>query len=436
MMNAKRAICLIIVLTLLCGLMTGCFDKKEVDELGYVIAMGLDKGKNNYLRLTFQIAKPEAGGEEGGGGGGPNSSSVTVETPTIYSGINMVNTFVSKQLNLSHNKLVVFSEELAKEGVEPYLHPLLRGREFRPSVHMVVSKCSAEEYLNNVQPELALKPSKFYELAFQSYSYTGLIPNVQFHDFYMDSESLCKDPVAVLGGVGRFKSSDEFDVDNSTFRERGRNTPVGGDFFGGDIPKVGGIKAENMGVAVFSGDKMVGEMDGTDSKYLLLATGDYGHAYWSLKDPKEEDKYILLDIKQSRRPNHKVTLVDGKPQIDVKIVLEADVLAIQSTIDYEQGELTDFLEKYVEELIREEMIIFLQKTSKEFGADICGFGRYAKKYFLTWEEWEKYGWKSRYKDATFNVDVNFKLRRPGLILKTFPSTDMEYVEELKNANNK
>jgi spore germination protein KC len=56
-----------------------------------------------------------------------------------------------------------------------------------------------------------------------------------------------------------------------------------------------------------------------------------------------------------------VTLVDGKPQIDVKIVLEADVLAIQSTIDYEQGELTDFLEKYVEELIREEMIRFCKK---------------------------------------------------------------------------
>lgn len=434
-MNTKKVICFIIVLTLLCGLMTSCFDKREVDELGYVIAMGLDKGKNNYLKMTFQIAKPEAEGG-GGGGGGPQFSAVTIETPTIYTGINVVNTFVSKQLNMSHNKLVVFSEELAREGVERYLHALLRGREFRPSMYMVVSKSSAEEYLNSVNPDLVLKPSKFYELAFQSYSYTGLIPNVQFHDFYKDSESLYKDPVAILGGVGKFKSSDEFDVDKSTFRERGREVPVGGDFFAGNIPKIGGVEAENMGIAVFSGDKMVGEMDGTDSKYLLLATGDYGHAYWSLTDPKEKDKFILLDVKQSRRPQHKVTLADGKPQIYVKITLEADILAIQSTIDYEQGELTNYLEKYAEEHIGEEMNRFLQKTSKEFGSDICGFGKYAKKHFLTWEEWEKYGWKSKYKDATFNVDIKFKLRRPGLILKTIPSVDMKYVEGKNNDNNR
>ena len=131
-----------------------------------------------------------------------------------------------------------------------------------------------------------------------------------------------------------------------------------------------------------------------------------------------------------------MTLADGKPQIYVKITLEADILAIQSTIDYEQGELTNYLEKYAEEHIGEEMNRFLQKTSKEFGSDICGFGKYAKKHFLTWEEWEKYGWKSKYKDATFNVDIKFKLRRPGLILKTIPSVDMKYVEGKNNDNNR
>ncbi|KNY28821.1 Ger(x)C family spore germination protein [Pseudobacteroides cellulosolvens] len=432
-MKLKRAVSVIIILVSLCSLMTGCFDKKEVDELGYVIALGLDKGKTNYLKLTFQIAKPHAGGESGGGGGGgggePPYSNITVEAPSIYAGINMANTFTSKQINLSHNKVVVFSEELAREGLEAYLHALLRGREFRPSMYMVVSRNSAEEYLKGVKPELVLNPSKYYELAFQSYSYTGLIPNSQFHDFYKYSESLYKDPVAILGGIGSFKSSDDFSVEKSTFRERGHKVPIGGDFFAGTVTKTGGVDTENMGLAVFNGDKMVGEMDGTDSKYLLLATGEYGHAYWTIPDQKEEGKFVLLDIKQSRRPQHKVKLVDEKPYIDVKIILEADILSIQSTVDYEQGELTNLLEKYVEELIGKEMHRFLEKTSKDFNSDICGFGSYAKKYFLTWKEWEKYNWKSKYKDATFNVDINLKIRRPGLILKTLPSVGSEGTEE-------
>ncbi len=418
-MKVKRAASMFIILVSLCGFMTGCFDKKEVDELGYVIAFGLDKGKTNYLKLTFQIAKPQPGGEGGGGGGGePPYSNVTVEAPTLYAGINMINTFVSKQINMSHNKVVVFSKELAQEGLAPYLHALLRGREFRPSMYMVVSRDSAEEYLKGVTPELVLNTSKYYELAFQSYSYTGFIPNSQFHDFYNYFESLYKDPVAILGGRGSFKTSDDFNVEKSTFMEKGRKTPFGGDFYAGNITKVGGVDTENMGLAVFNGDRMVGEMDGTESKYMLLATGEYRHSYWTIPDPKKEGNFVLLDVKQNRRPKNKVKLVDGKPYIDVKIILEADILSIQSTIDYEQGELTTFFEQYVEKLIGKEMQKFLEKTSKDYNSDICGFGAYAKKHFLTWKEWEKYNWKSKYKDATFSVDVSFKLRRPGLMLKT------------------
>ena len=45
--------------------------------------------------------------------------------------------------------------------------------------------------------------------------------------------------------------------------------------------------------------------------------------------------------------------------------------------------------------------------------------------FTTWAEWEAYQWKSKYKDATFTVDVNFKVRRPGLILRSKSSVTSE-----------
>src|SRR5690606_36586961 len=98
---------IVILVTLLTG-MTGCFDAREVDDLAYPMAIGFDKGDNNLLKMTLQLALPVAiaggGGEEAPGGGGKTSSIVTLEVPALFSGLNMANTFISKQINLSHVK--------------------------------------------------------------------------------------------------------------------------------------------------------------------------------------------------------------------------------------------------------------------------------------------------------------------------------------------
>jgi len=44
-------------------------------------------------------------------------------------------------------------------------------------------------------------------------------------------------------------------MDNSSYQEKGREFPLEGDFKAGDMPKVGTIKSEVMGLAVFNGSK-------------------------------------------------------------------------------------------------------------------------------------------------------------------------------------
>jgi len=60
---------------ILSTLLTSCFDSKEIDDMAYVVALGLDKGATNHLKMTLQLAVPakassgEGGGSGGGGGG-------------------------------------------------------------------------------------------------------------------------------------------------------------------------------------------------------------------------------------------------------------------------------------------------------------------------------------------------------------------------------
>ena len=49
----------------------GCYGYHEVDESAYILALGLDRGRENIVSVTAQVAVPRniAGGAEGGGGG-------------------------------------------------------------------------------------------------------------------------------------------------------------------------------------------------------------------------------------------------------------------------------------------------------------------------------------------------------------------------------
>lgn len=86
---------------------------------------------------------------------------ITVETPTIYGGVSIVDTLISKRINFSHAKLILISKELAQEGVEKYINAFIRFREFRPNIYIGISRGKAEEFLKAVKPVLEINPAKF-----------------------------------------------------------------------------------------------------------------------------------------------------------------------------------------------------------------------------------------------------------------------------------
>ncbi len=419
---------IIIILAILCIALTGCYDSREIDDMAYVVAIGLDTGKTNKLMMTLQIVvPPKIKGGEGGGGGDTKEGSqiITLEAPTIYSGLNMANNFISRQINLSHTKVLVFSEEFARNGVADLIIALPKGREFRPTVNILVAKGTAMDYIKSINPELEGNPAKYYELNNISHLYTGFTADTVFHNFYVQSKSLSIQPVATLAGVSKYKSPEELSVADSTYKEKGREAPLEGDFKAGSLPKSGSVQSEIMGLAVFDKGKMVGELDGEQTMDYLMVRGKFNKAYVTMPDPIEKDRFVILNIKQARKPHNTVKMVNDKPVIDVRIMLEGDITVIQSGINYESPEKMSILEKGYEEFIKKGVSDFLIMTAEGFESDICGLGGSMKKNFLTWDQWEEFKWLSRYKESTFNVSVDVKIRRPGLTIRSSPITSTE-----------
>jgi len=420
-MKKYKFFAVILIVCLQCNMLTGCFDRKELDDMAYPIALGFDKGQTNELRMTLQLAVPvNIAGGESGGDVDKSVIVVTVDTPTIYSGLNMLNSFVSKQIHLAHIKAIIFSEELAKEGISKYLHAMIRNKGFRPNAHVIVSRGSAEEFIGAVKPKLETNPAKYYEQLLSGYKYTGFTTDSQLISFYHESESAAIQPVAVLADVSRYKSTEEFDLKQSTYMEKGRKQPLEGDFKAGDLPKTGELKIEVMGLAIFNGGQMIGELDGQETTYHLMVEGKFNSTFLTMPDPIKSDEFIILDVRRSRMTKKKVEMVNGKPKLHAKVSLESDILSIQSGINYESMDNIGKLESAVEQFIKKGINRYLNKSINECGTDTIGFGKALKGKFLTWKEWEEFDWLSKYKESTFDVEVDVKIRRPGLITKTVP----------------
>ena len=99
-----KYIALTLILLTFAFLLSGCDDAKSVDQFSYVIALGLDKGETNKLKLSLQF--PISGGSEGGSSS-QSSSSVTysVECISIEDGINQMNNYINKPINLLNSKI-------------------------------------------------------------------------------------------------------------------------------------------------------------------------------------------------------------------------------------------------------------------------------------------------------------------------------------------
>ena len=101
--------------------LSGCYDSKEPNDIAYVVALGIDSAEDENYEFTIQFAKTTqiSGGasQEGGKEGSNILEIISVKAPTVYSGINVANQVVSKRFTLAHTKLIVISDEIAKEGV-------------------------------------------------------------------------------------------------------------------------------------------------------------------------------------------------------------------------------------------------------------------------------------------------------------------------------
>lgn len=405
--NFVKIIVFFILLIIFINAFSESYVSHSLTNLAYVLALGIDVGEKAKLKISAQFSKATA--FDSGGGSSDSSSQIVMvsgEADSIFSGINLLNSYIGKELNLAHCNVVVFSEELAKNGIGTQIYSLINNEEVRPSTNIVVSKCSAYDYLDNVKPNIEKLTVQYFDTFSITSRLTGYISNLTIGEFYNNLSSEIKACTAILGGL------------NATARTESDVITNPEDLTAGSSSVEGNRGSENIGLAVFNGDKLCGELTATEAISHLLIKNKVDSCIISIDNPFNNSNKVELQLYPTKKSKISVDINNNIPHISIELKIDADILTLDENIDYEQENVLETFSNATKQYLEKEFYDYLNKVSKEYSTDIDNFGNKALAYFATSSEWKDFDWSEKFKNAEFDVNVDVTVISSLLITKT------------------
>ncbi|RSK25674.1 Ger(x)C family spore germination protein [Bacillus sp. HMF5848] len=404
----------------LMAIMTGCMDKKELEEQAYVMAIGLDlyKGEKQNVWVTFQIANPEVGSTLAGGSTQEQAKeTVTLLANDFITAKNTANSFISRDITLDHTKVLIVSEELARsKDFIRIIQSAMRSRELRRGVQIIVSKEKASDFLQNNKPALETRPHKYYQFMINRAKETGIIPESTVHRFFQLTEG---DADLFLAMYATTKVEGEKKMDGMEDR-----------YIAGNVPQKGGNQTQFIGSAVFKEGQMIDVINGEMTRLCLILdnTLNIKDMLATYPDPVNEKYYV-----STRVIKKKPTLVDLKyykdrpTEINVSVAIDLEIVAVPSLVNYSLKENREELRRSIRDGLNERFNKFIKKTQEEYKGDPFYWSLYVRKYFLTVPAYEEADWSKKiYPNAHINVSFDIENIRYGKIIR---NSDLEKVRD-------
>ncbi|MEA4828609.1 MAG: Ger(x)C family spore germination protein [Enterococcus thailandicus] len=379
--RAKRNLLIWVLLPSL--FLSGCWDKREIESLFIVTAVGLDTAKEEgELAVTFQISKSKASSTGNKEGSGDESSAILLksESKTIQEALGEQNRNSSRSLLLQHNQVILLGTELAEQGVEEKLDLFLRNQQARVEVLVLVADGKAGEVLG---AKIGQESTPGLYLSHMMRDMRRMSPhyNERLLDFISSLRDGTSGPVAPIVKVKK---------------EEGKET----------------LTVE--GLAVFQRDKMVGRLDNPETMGYLWALGKVRQCEVAIESDQGRAAFTILKLETKR----KTAL---RPDGGVKVALEVETVLrvgeLQGFTETPLEELRPTLTALAEKQIKEQ-ILGTAAHAKELGADIYGFGRALHaEHPKQWKELEG-NWDKLFRDLELDVQVKVQIPEPGQIVKT------------------
>ncbi|MDQ7095218.1 Ger(x)C family spore germination protein [Desulfosporosinus sp. PR] len=393
----KRALSIISCILLLL-LLPGCWNRRELNTLAIVQAVGVDLTDDGQISISLQILKPSAikSSTTEKGSGSKSVWVVTSTGETVFDAIRNASMQTDRKAYFSHNTVYVLSEKLAREGLSDEIDLFGRDSEFRQLPYVFISRGNAEDIIRSNYEQEKIPGQAIEKLAKLTFA-SSKLPRTQLIDLLKNFASKTND--SIIPGINLIQSNDNESNEKS-------------------------LKLE--GTAILKRDKMIGWFDSKETRGILWILGDVKSGIIVVPTPGDETKKSAIEI---IRVNSSVVpeQVDGNLVITVNVHAEGNLGEQMNAIDLVKPDSFTELENNMTEVIKAEINSAVDNAQK-WDVDIFKFGPEVHRRFpKEWPELEK-NWREEFKKIQVNVVVDSKLHWSGYLKKPIQSINDEGAE--------
>ena len=377
----KKVITALIFMFIFVLIFTGC-NKKDIDRLNVVSAIGIDKTEKGFS-VTFQVINDYALS--------PNKkidiapvAIRKIESASMFEAMAKTSNYFTEEFFLFHFRVLAFGEDVAREGIYPFLNVFLNYRETQHNYNIVIVDGGKAEDLLKIQSSLDLIPGIAIEEKIRNSSQfygLGLSTNLDqiLSDIIIKGSNFVLSSMKVIGDPEKGTKGDN-------------NKSIDPDAY---------FIVSNL--AVFKEDKLIGWLSEKESLGYQYIMNNIKKSVVTiiLKD----ESVITLEI-ISNKTKVKVSLENNLPKLKIDCHIKGGVYEDMSGI-------TKFTDEYINEVIektsyevKKMMEDCIKKSQKEYNSDIFRFSEAIHRRY------PKY-WQNnidKYDEIYPNIEIEINIR--------------------------
>ncbi|MCI1945283.1 Ger(x)C family spore germination protein [Clostridium luticellarii] len=382
-----------IFLLLICIVLTGCWDKVEIDRVHLVSIIGVDAGADigkkkevmdikptdpltsvdlKKFHVTFGI--PDLSKLEPGKGGILQDKYINVDGYSIQDAVSGAIAKSSRSMRFSHTKILVLGENLMKypESVKEVIDYLQREPSLNRNMYIVMSDGDAEKYIKFNTPA---------EMSVENYI-LGMVES--------DLKNSTVIPVTLNDFLVQMSENGNSIVPRIVMDKDDKNIKVSGTFAIKSFAQKGVLNSEQ-----------------TSDIELLKGILRGGKKVIYLDEHPVDIRIDNVDRKI------KMVQRNGKLVFNVDLYIEGQIKNYYTDNEALSVNKLNQIQHDFNESIGKECRNVVKYTQKDLQVDPVGFGEYVEKYHPDVWKQVKNNWDGTYKNAVININVNTNIRRIG-----------------------
>lgn len=371
---------LLFVAAVACMSVTGCWDRKEVNDLAIVTSAGLDRTENGDIELAVEIiaSEQEKRGNQTSANlqqGGSSSTIVRFATgETMGDAVTKLQLMLPRTIYWGQLKVLVVGERLSRHGFREQLDYVVRDNEVRLRILPFICKGKVRDFFAS---PFSLEQSKADFLQ-------GEAVRVFHKPLTLN---------AVIQNLGNVTEAVKVPYVNVPSKEKESNPYI-------------------QGYAAFSSDRMTGVLTGDMFSGLKWMINQINRDIETVKLKGTTPPHVSLAV-ISAQTRLLPRLEGGKWHMDVRI--KTDLGVIQNTTRFKTSNPKNVkeMEKAVENHIRQKVERTIRHVQR-MGTDVFGFGEAINRHSP--EAWNKLQdhWKEEFAAIEVKVFIDANIRRIGM----------------------